>query len=178
MHTSLAGRMLLCGATLLASTALAEPAPCLPQHPSPPTQQPEQKPPQQQQRWYNPCHLEDAEKAGENENDGEHRKTAQELLDEIEMLSKLGLTQDEPQLLWIAPSAHGEDEAGAPGTASHFGQIHYARPLDLADSGDTHFEGEIPAVPEPASAALLLAGLGVLAAAATRQRRRHDNSKA
>lgn len=147
-------RTVLCGATLLATTAMAEPesapvpvAPCLTQHQSTAKDKPTAE--QQRHPWRGPCFLADAEKPEhEQENDGVNvDQDVQRRLDEIDMLSRLGTSPDtEPQWLWIASD-------------------------NYVTRGST-VNGEIPAVPEPANAAMLVAGLALLAGIAARRRRK------
>jgi hypothetical protein len=141
MNLHSACRVLLSGATLLAATAMATPVSPCLSQPAPVAKQ---QPHQKQQRpWRNPCYLADAEKVVEEEhNDGAGQpQTVQELLDQIDMLSHLGQTPDSEHTL-LWLTAEAPPAAGA-----------------------------LPAVPEPATAATLLAGLAVLASVAARRHR-------
>jgi hypothetical protein len=178
MNLHSACRALLSGATLLAATAMAAPAPCLaPRQPASEQQQPTQK----YAPWRNPCHLVDAQKPeNEQKNEGEDKpKDVSQLLDDIEMFTHLNMPPEgEQQLPWFAADerAHGDAVQwplqGGPGSWSH-----YAHPLYHAEvSGDTLHSGgaqvnaSMPAVPEPAHVAMLLAGLAVVAAVARKRR--------
>lgn len=156
MKLDSACRALLSGATLLATTAMAAPgsappplSPCLEQHQSATKDKPAAE--QQHHRWRSPCFLADAEKPEhEQENDGvDIDQDVRRRLDEIDMLSRLGTSPEtEPQWLWI--------------------------PSDNYVTRGSPVHSEIPAVPEPANAAMLVAGLALLAGLATRRRRKPE----
>lgn len=187
MNLHSACRVLVSGATLLAATAMAAPAPAQPQPAASPClgQPPSAHgaPPPAPQQWHNPCRLVDAEQPeNEQENDGEDKSAeVRQRLDDIEMLSRLNpQAADGQPLPWLSTGERGYADGlqwpaqGGPGSwgAAAHPMYQASFPRSTLHQGDAQVEGGIPAVPEPASVALLLAGLAVVAGAAVRQRRR------
>jgi hypothetical protein len=183
MDTLTSCRALLSGATLIAATAMAAPnhapatvSPCLEQ-----THSGQAPTAQQRDSWRKQCRLSDAEKADdEYKNEGASPKDQRELVDEAMALSRLAAPADDTNALnLMAPQGYGSGDdwqpqaSGGPGSTAFNDNPMYQSQLRHVPlrQGGAGVQGEIPAVPEPANVAMLLAGLALLAGVAARKRR-------
>ena len=173
--------LLLCcavmsGAAMAAPLSVPPLSPCLAQHPA------GQPAPQDvRKHWRRQCHLLDAEKAEEPYvNEGTPPSDTSALLDQIMMLSRIGMDTPESHQLWLVlPRREGDADgwqpppSGAPGSIAL--QVNPLYPSGDSKTplrqGEARLQAGIPAVPEPSSGAMLLAGLAIVAGYAARRRR-------